>query len=216
MVSTELVHTIRNGIFPSNTYVLSSEDSDECLVVDPGLDAEKIESFLRDYDLCPTHIIATHGHFDHVGSANLLQQEYGAQFYIHEDDVRYLKSINFFLKVMKIDLRVSEPIPDNKLTGFHNKLLLGLFEIDLFNYPGHTNGSCLIRWQNNIFTGDTLYINGLGLNSFPGEDKQKLKSSLKLITEMFEDDLMVYPGHGTCDLMGRIKSQNQDLNEFIS
>lgn len=211
-----MITRIINGIFPSNTYLVSTEHSKECLLIDPGLDREAIDIKIDELNLVPIHIISTHGHFDHVASANYFARKYDAKFHIHKDELKLLKSINFVLKMMKIDRTVETPVPHNVITGYSTVLTLNAFNIVTFNFPGHTSGSCLLQWENNLFTGDTLYKNGLGLNSFPGEDKKKLKHSLGEILKIFDDKLMVYPGHGDSAFLGAIKQKNTELEIFVN
>ena len=210
-----MIYTIRNKIFPSNTYLVNIEGSNNCLLIDPGLDQEAIECTLNELQLEPTHILATHGHFDHVGSVSYFQKKYHVKFYIHELDVKILKSINFYLKIMKIEIRVGIPVPDHIIYGAKQTLHFNNSSIAVYNLPGHTDGSCLFHINDCLFTGDTLYSNGIGFNPFPGQDKVELKHSLKKIIELFSDDTMIYPGHGTSENLRDVKSGNNELALFL-
>lgn len=210
-----MIVKIRNDIFPSNSYVICKEGSSECLLIDPGVDFGGIDRELQNLRLKPTNIISTHGHFDHVSGVSYFVKKYKARFHIHQDDLKTLKSVNFVLKMMKIDIRVEVPVPHNLMTGYSTALELDSFVLNVYNFPGHTNGSCLVEWGNNLFTGDTLYKKGLGLNSFPGENKENLRVSLLKITELFSDQTLIYPGHGDSDLLGKIKMENLELKSFL-
>jgi hydroxyacylglutathione hydrolase len=209
------IFTIKNRFFPSNTYLIFQDGSKECLVIDPGLDKEAIQQAIDELALIPSHILSTHGHFDHVASAYYLQQKYNVPFYIHEKDSRILRSINFFIKIMMIDMRVDVPIPDHLLKDHEAQLVLGHFQLRIRNFPGHSEGSCLFIIENAVFTGDTLYSRGIGINPFPGQDKEKLRDSLKKILSSFDGDLMVYPGHGSADTLDSIKLNNKELYQFL-
>lgn len=210
-----MIVRIKNDIFPSNSYALCKEGSSECLLIDPGVDFEGIERELQNLRLTPTNIISTHGHFDHVSGVSFFVKKYNAKFYIHQDDLKTLKSVNFALKMMKIDLKVEVPVPHNLMTGYSTALELDSLVLNVYNFPGHTNGSCLVEWGNNLFTGDTLYKKGLGLNNYPGENKEDLRASLLKITELFNDQTLIYPGHGDSDLLGKIKMENLELKSFL-
>lgn len=210
-----MVYTVKNGIFPSNTYIVADEGSRHCLLIDPGLDVESIEKGLAELHLHPAHILATHGHFDHVGSVGYFQKKYGAIFYIHRRDEKILKSVNFFLKIMKIDMRVDVPVPDYIFQETNEILLLNNTSVEVYNMEGHTDGSCLFRMGGCLFTGDTLYAKGIGVNPFPGQDKIKLRASLKQIVRTFPEETIIYPGHGGSETLGTIKSSNTELNQFL-
>lgn len=210
-----MIYTVRNTIFPSNTYIVVAESGKGCLLIDPGLDVEAIEEKLEQLQLKPTAVLATHGHFDHVGSIGFFQKKYSAKFYIHELDAKILKSINFFLKIMKIDLKVDVPVPDFVFKEAIETLHLEQGSVEVYNFAGHTDGSCFFKMGTCLFSGDTLYSKGTGVNPFPGQDKMKLKASLKKIVELFSDDTMIYPGHGQAETLGKIKEGNRELNLFL-
>ena len=60
------------GDYMTNCYLLQREDSDRCLIVDPGYEAGKILKVLEEKHLQPEAILLTHGHFDHVGAVREL------------------------------------------------------------------------------------------------------------------------------------------------
>jgi len=67
--------------------------------------------------------------------------------------------------------------------------------ITAIHTPGHTAGSMSFIWNNVVFTGDTLLINGCGRTDFQSGSSQELYKSIteKLFT--LPDDTIVYPGH---------------------
>lgn len=216
MVSTDhkVLH-IRNSVLSSNTYVVTSEKNKNCVIIDPGMDEASIEKLLQEKELIPTDIIATHGHFDHVASVAFFQKKYGAKFHIHELDKKPLNSANFYLKIIKIEGRIEVPIPDTFFKGEKEEIRLDNFFFEVYNFPGHTNGSCVLKIANGLFTGDTLYAKGVGINHFPGYDNNKLRTSVTTIFEMFDFNMMVYPGHGGFDTLGNIEASNVELKEFL-
>ena len=55
------------GPLDVNCYILACEETREGIVVDPGDDADTILQLVADRDLNIVEIVATHGHFDHIG-----------------------------------------------------------------------------------------------------------------------------------------------------
>ena len=208
-----MVTVVSNDIFPSNTYIFPFGDK-ECVLIDPGLDQNAIDKVLLQLNLRPTHILATHGHFDHVGSVSYFQKKYGAPFYIHRFDLKLLQSVNFFLKIMKIERMVDVPVPEYFLED-DTILNFGGNSLYVRNLPGHTPGSCVFAIDKCLFTGDILYAKGVGYNPFPGQDKKKLQSAVKEIFCCFNDELIIYPGHGSADNLGNIRSTNIELKKFL-
>lgn len=210
------VTIIRNQIFPSNTYILKSKYSNQCLVIDPGLDKPLIEQTVANLGLIPVAVLATHGHFDHIGNVSYIKNEYNAPYYLHSADLKLSKSANFFLKMAHIKMPISIPVPDVLFTGFHEHVTISDFELDIYNYPGHSDGSCVIQHQNLLFSGDIIYKYGLGFNNFPGENKTKLKASIIDIFKNFQPDSWILPGHGEPELLRIIKENNHHLMNFLN
>lgn len=210
-----MIYLVKNIIFPSNTYILSNE-KEECLIIDPGLDDQILDKRLEELNLKPISILSTHGHFDHIAGVGFLKNKYNIPFYLHEADLKLAKSSNFLMKIANIKHKIETPIPDHLIEGKDNKLKISDFCIEVYNFPGHSNGSSIIKYKNNLFTGDIIYKKGLGFNNFPNENKEKLKESLINIFNLFSDDCIVFPGHGGSEMLGNIKKGNLELMAFLS
>ena len=77
------------GLIEENCYVLMAEGRDDCLVIDPGDEAEKIRAAAEGRRIAA--ILLTHGHFDHIGAVGALAGE-GTEILIHEADAPMLTS----------------------------------------------------------------------------------------------------------------------------
>jgi glyoxylase-like metal-dependent hydrolase (beta-lactamase superfamily II) len=186
------------------------------VIIDPGLDHQAILTAIREWELTPIAILSTHGHFDHIGGVASIQNEYDIPFYLHELDLKLLQSANFFLLVAKIKHRISIPEPSVLFTQKREKIIIGNFSFDIFHLPGHSNGSCAFQFDKYLFTGDILYKTGIGRESMPREDKVILKESIRDIFLNFSDNLLVLPGHGSSEYLGKIKEENSELKLFLS
>lgn len=87
---------IKVGLLKCNCYLLEKENN--CLLVDPGDDLEKIEKFIKEKNVIG--ILITHSHFDHVASVSDLQELYNYPVY----DLNNLKEGNNNIKNFKFEL----------------------------------------------------------------------------------------------------------------
>src|SRR5438046_2332898 len=62
--------------FAENTYVVWRPDRSDALVIDPGLEPEKITDFLRGAGLTVAAILNTHGHGDHIGGNAQMKEQF--------------------------------------------------------------------------------------------------------------------------------------------
>ena len=211
-----MVVRIKNTLFSSNTYLLSEEKEKHCLIIDPGLDDLIIDNKIHELNLKPIAIICTHGHFDHIGSVSFFKEKYSIPFYLHEADRKLMKSANFYLKLSKSDKFIKLVEPDLLLTENYSKIIISDFSLEIYNFPGHTKGSCIITSENKIFTGDTIFKDGLHINNLPGENPIELKKSILKIFRKFNLNTICFPGHGPDATLDYIKSSNLDLKRFLN
>lgn len=191
------------GQLQENCYLLKINDS-ECIIIDPGDDAEYIIDTIQKENLTPKMILATHGHFDHIMAVWQLQVTYQIPFFIDQKDEFLVKRMQASAQHFIPGVKCSPPPHDIKFWQNQN---LKKFIFKIINTPGHTPGSVsyFFQKQKAIFVGDVVFANGMvGRTDFKYCDSKKLKSSLETIFKLPED-IMVYPGHGEAILLSNLK-----------
>jgi len=208
----EGVWVVTAGAFRSNSYIVAADVPGGAILVDAGLDAAPIDAAFRALDLRPAHLFCTHGHFDHVGSASHFQNAYGARVHLHSADAKTAKMGNFLLTAMKLPDRIE--LPDFTLVEDCFEIALGGETLRYLHAPGHSPGSCVLSFGDNLFVGDTLYARGIGLSKLPGERPDQLRASIAGLWDRL-DGFTVHPGHGPSAAGAAIKRDNAALRDFL-
>jgi hydroxyacylglutathione hydrolase len=204
------VWRVTGGAFPSNAYICAAGER-EAFVIDPGLDPERIDRAANGLGLRPRQIFCTHGHFDHIGGASWFQHAYGCPVFLHQADLKTMKSGNFLLMVLKIDQRIT--LPQVTLVDPAARADLPVTYLPV---PGHTPGSCFVRYGEHLFTGDSLYARGVGLSDLPGENHGLLRQSLLSLWDAIPGETLIHPGHGPSGRFDAIRAGNRALAEFLA
>jgi len=138
------------GAFAANCYVVASGPGQECVIIDPGQDAERgIDELLSEHRLRPAAVLLTHGHIDHVWSVAPVCGAKGIPAYIHPRDRALLSdpAKGFPLgtgQELFGGLEFTEPDDVKELADGMTLSLVGL-EITVNHAPGHTEGSVTFR-----------------------------------------------------------------------
>ena len=81
-----LIKTLPVGDLETNCYIVTNEQTLESVVIDPGDESNTILDYLEENHLKCEAILLTHGHYDHVGAVQTVQEETGATVYMHPAD----------------------------------------------------------------------------------------------------------------------------------
>lgn len=203
----------QNNLLGSNTYIGIIKDSTDCIIIDPGLNNEA-QKECGEGDINPKAVFCTHGHFDHIGGAAHFHKTFGLKAHMSSKDLKTANSSNFLLMALGYEERIVTP-EFNLIKTANANFKVGDINVKFHPAPGHTPGSNIIQINNALFTGDTLYSNGMGLSGLPGEDTDVLKATLLSIFETFPHDYIIFPGHGTAAILGDILKNNVTLREFL-
>jgi len=184
------------GQLKSNCYLVW-EKRGECVIIDPGDDADYIQRQVADNGLAPTQIVATHGHFDHVAAATELMLSYQIPFLAHRDDLFLIKRTRETTRhFVNFDPGPS-PVPAQFIKD-GDRLYLGAETLRVIGVPGHTPGSIALFHEPDriIFVGDVIFAEGgVGRTDLGYANPLGLAGSIQKIKNL-PGGTVVYPGHG--------------------
>ena len=181
--------TIPVGQLATQCYLVSLPERDDCIVIDPGAEPERIRAALQKKRLAA--ILLTHGHFDHIGAVSALMDA-DTPLYIHALDAPMLADPKLNLCRM-IGQTITAP-PANHLLQEGDLVQAAGIILTVLHTPGHTPGSVCYRAGDVLFTGDTLFRHECGRCDLEGGDFSAMLRSLKRLSEL-EGDYKVLPGH---------------------
>lgn len=205
-----ILKSLEVGPFASNCYIVGSEESKEGIIIDPGDEAGRILKEVKDSGLDIKIIVLTHGHSDHNAALREVKEATGALIAIHADDVGTMKQ-----KLLGIFMGAgfkSPPSPDRLLNDGDIVSVSGL-ELKVIHTPGHSRGSICLLGGGVIFSGDTLFNGGVGRSDLPGSGGShgQLITSIRDRLLVLDDDVRVYPGHGSDTTIGAERRGNPFL-----
>lgn len=185
-----------------NCYVVS-DDSLECVIIDCGAyyeeECEALSVYIRQQQLKPVHLLATHGHLDHNFGNAYVYRQYGLQVEICEEDQPLVEHLDEQASsIFGIHLDTPQ-ILAGRLLKQGDTIRFGHHELQVLQTPGHTHGSCLFycAGEKTVFSGDTLFRMSIGRTDFAEGSWQQMERSLADVVAQLPADTVVLSGHGS-------------------
>jgi hydroxyacylglutathione hydrolase len=191
--STLVVDRFELGPIGTNCYVVRADlRAPEAVVVDPGSDAAELILKLAELETSVAAILITHGHWDHLGGVADLAEGTGAPVYMAEDERALLENLP---ELVPEGVSARSYTPDVLLRG-DETLELARIGFETLRVPGHSPAH-------------------LAYNAdLPGADWETLVESIRMLSERFPPETMVYPGHGPPTTLGAELERNPFLTQL--
>ncbi len=200
-----VIKQMQVGPIGTNCYIL--EENKKIAVIDPGDEADRILSVLKETDGQVEYILLTHGHYDHTtGVPELHKALPGAKIYIHRADADGAGSRMFPL---------AGEVEDLQFYDEGDSLPLGGLTIEVLHTPGHSRGSVTLKAGDALFTGDTLFAGDCGRTDLPGGSYEQIIASLGRLGRL-EGNYRVLPGHEGVSTLDRERQINPYLREGLA
>lgn len=204
------------NMLQENCYVVSDETR-ECVIIDCGAfypdEKKEILEYIRDNNLTPKHLLATHGHLDHNFGNQFILDEFGLKVEIHRDDEDFIthseEQAEKFFGLMSFG---KLPEVGRLLTG-SDTIHFGNHRFSIIETPGHSRGGIFFycKEESVCFSGDSLFRGSIGRTDLNGGSMFMLIQSLRSISQL-PDDTIVLPGHGPQTTIGTEVATNPFLD----
>lgn len=196
------------GVYMANCYIIGDKNTKDCAIIDPGGNSKGILSECKDNNLNVKYIILTHGHGDHIAGVYDIKEATGAKILMNKEDEYLTKGATLSITPILRNIRlfeIDEYIKDGDI------IKVGDIEIEVLETPGHTPGSVSLKINNIILTGDALFKGSVGRTDFEKASHEQLIKSIKEKIMIYNDDTIIYPGHGPSTTIGEEKRYNPFL-----
>ncbi|MEN8176164.1 MAG: MBL fold metallo-hydrolase [Pseudomonadota bacterium] len=195
--------------FEQNCSVIWDSVSLQAAIIDPGGDAQRIESVITEEGLKPEKILLTHGHIDHVGATNELAGRFGIPVEgPHPEERFWLESMDEQARMFGFSS--GDPVEPDRWLGDGDRVSVGQETLEVIYCPGHTPGHVVFfhRGQRLAFVGDVLFRGSIGRTDFPRGNLRDLLSSIRNKLFPLGDDVAFVPGHGPMSTFGEERRNN--------
>lgn len=174
------------------------------VLIDPAWDAAQIHNYIQLHQIHIFGILLTHAHNDHTHLAGSFARYYNCPVYMSEPEIT---SSGFQL--------------DGLQAFQHRDILFNTpFKVKALLTPGHTPGStCFLisdtepstvspptevkRRQTHLFSGDTVFIEGVGGCYDTNSDPTALYHSVQFLKNTIASNTLIWPGHSYGETPGK-------------
>jgi hydroxyacylglutathione hydrolase len=203
--------TILSHPFEQNAYIAHLRDRTDCVVIDPGLEWEKIVRHLEKAKLTPAVILNTHGHSDHIGGNGPVKKRWPhCPLVIGVDDAPKLGDPWLNLSAGFGTPLVSPPADVTVKDG--DTYEAAGFEWQVRSIPGHTVGHVVYLWEGQeppiVFVGDVIFAGSIGRTDFPDGDHRQLIFGIRSKLFTLPDETILLSGHGESTTVAEEKRNN--------
>ena len=161
-----------SGMFTTNAYFYIDDSTNSGFIIDPGAESDLLLNIIYSNDLNIEQILLTHGHFDHFGAAQKIQDELKIPICIHEEGKEYVENPIHNLSANSRSSIILKNVTYLKnhyriISKYNNK-----FYLELIHIPGHTTDSSMYYNKNDnvAFVGDMIFKNAMAITNFWGGD----------------------------------------------
>lgn len=205
------------GPIQENAYVVVDQESRQALIFDPGDEAERVISWIREQGVEPLAILLTHTHSDHIGALDEVRDAFNIEVYVHENEATWLgdpeKNLSAIQPFGEMRMREAENIWTDKDMSAQT---IGPFSFKVAHVPGHSPGHVVYIFEEAqiVVVGDAVFQGSIGRTDLPGGDYATLMGAIAREILVLPDAYQLFPGHGGPTTVGAEKASNPFFDVF--
>ncbi len=172
------IEALELGPMENFVYLIQDPTSARAAVVDPAWEVQRILDLAEERGMRITDILLTHSHHDHINGIETVLAHHDAQLHLLKAEATFWGQ--------HLDLPT--------LHHGGDVIHLGESAIEILHTPGHTPGSACYRVQNELITGDTMFVFGCGRCDLQGGDPEVMYDTLRKLSAL-PAQTIIHPGH---------------------
>ncbi|NHU84047.1 MBL fold metallo-hydrolase [Kocuria sp. JC486] len=200
------IRSIQVSDMQNNVYLLTSKTHGTQVLIDAADDPRAIAGLVGagcgDCTLSGSlqMIITTHSHWDHVRALAEVKSRSEAVTACGTADAD------------AIDVSMDVTLDNGDVAEFDG------FDLEVIGLRGHTPGSIALVYRDpsgpvRIFTGDSLFPGGVGRTETDANFQSLYQDVVTRIFDRFDDDTVIYPGHGAPTTLGAERPHLEEWRE---
>ena len=204
-----ILQTEVRGIFATNSYFYIDDETRHGFLIDAGAEADKLLKIIERENFTIEKILLTHGHFDHIGAVEELQNHLKVEVCMQKNGRDYVENPVWNLSAyfgLEMTLDAVTYLEDfSEITLATNKN----FGLKLIPLAGHTTDGAIYYSEKNsvAFVGDSIFLGSLGRTDFPGGDEETLYKNLKEKVLTLPAETVLLSGHSEPTTVGNEKNR---------
>jgi hydroxyacylglutathione hydrolase len=188
-----IVEQIKVGFMDVFCYLVACSRTKEALFIDPAGNEEELVNFIKEENLTLKYIVNTHGHADHTCGNKKVKALTGAKIIMHEIDDRVFSTPEAYAMARQWGFEPSPRADETVKDG--DAIVVGDVSLEVIHTPGHSPGGICLLSDGNLFTGDTLFVGGIGRTDLPGSSHEQFMKSIQEKLMSLAPETIVWPGH---------------------
>lgn len=194
-----MIQALAGGMFGELTYLYIDDVTKHGFIIDPGVDAEKLVSYVKEQGFVIEKVLLTHGHLDHIRYAKEVRDALGAPIVIHKEGKIYLEDARWNLSLDYLETPLTMEADEYVEHGDEIVLEVNAdFKVQVIFVPGHTaDGVAYYSVKEGLaFVGDIIFEGSVGRSDLLGGNAMRLLNAIRAQIFTLPGETVLLPGHG--------------------